>query len=259
MLQVPSPAPARQELARLSAGDPQQLVAAMQDKRVADSSMEEVKEVLRYAMMKLGLRGQNLPSEIEKMLIIHHVFSNYGGHSLDEIRFAFDLAILRKLDVDPQCYENFSCDYISRIMAAYRKWAAQEARELPTPPPELPPVVESLSPFAMLRWLVREIRFIKTGKPVDFVPPELYDYLDKRGAIKATIEQKYEYIQKAVSRRLGELAKEATNSSDALQKYEQFKRMTEKGCLNGIEVARAKLLAKKLLFFDLAQNHKRCE
>lgn len=208
-------------------------------------------------MLKLGIRAQNLPSEDEKMMLIDHIRMNFSDCTLEVICLAFEMAIGGKLDVDSNCYENFSCQYFSRIIESYRRWAKNELRAaaegvLPLPPPE---PKESLSNFAMLRWLSEEIGLIRTGKPWEFIPTELYDFLDKKGAIKVTKEQKYEYLQRATARRAGQLEQEALRSRQDQEYFQSFRRMMERGYLWGIEKERVKAMAKKLLFSDLVQKH----
>lgn len=85
------------------------------------------------AMLKVGLRAQNLPTEEEKLILITHLIENYGNHTLQELNMAFDMAIAGKLDLtraDVVCYENFSCLYLSGIMNAFRAWAGQAWREM---------------------------------------------------------------------------------------------------------------------------------
>ncbi len=218
--------------------------------------MDEVKEVLRYAMMKIGLRGHNLPTEIEKAVILNHIFTNYSGHTLEEMRMAFDMALVGKLDVDPNCYENFSCEYISRIMRAYRKWAGQEFKELPTPPPPEPKKIESTSDFSMLRWLAQEIRYIRTGKPVELVSHQLYDYLDKRGKITVTDAEKLAYFKKAIAYREMQLQKawQDRNTTDNYVALQAFRQMRKDRRVTEAEYETLQRLSKKLLFFDLVQK-----
>ena len=87
-------------------------------------------------MVKVGLRGSNFPDGAEKDLLLAHVNLNYGNHTPEEIRLAFDLALSAKLGLDisdVKCYESFSCLYFSTIMNAYRAWAAQVDRQKPEP------------------------------------------------------------------------------------------------------------------------------
>ena len=83
-------------------------------------------------MVKVGLRGSNFPDGAEKALLLAHVNLNYGNHTPEEIRLAFDLALSAKLGLDiadVKCYESFSCLYFSTIMNAYRIWSSQVDRQ----------------------------------------------------------------------------------------------------------------------------------
>lgn len=76
-------------------------------------------------MVKVGLRAANLPAQEEFDVLIAHIYENFSGHSLPEIRLAFEMAMADKLGLKDgaNCFENFSCIYFSSIMNAYRKWA----------------------------------------------------------------------------------------------------------------------------------------
>lgn len=82
-------------------------------------------------MLKVGIRANNLPNNAEKAVLIDHIITNYGGHTIYEIRLAFQMAITGKLGLDPVPYENFSCLYFSSIMEAYRSWAKDAIKQLP--------------------------------------------------------------------------------------------------------------------------------
>lgn len=109
------------------------------------------------------------------------------------------------------------------------------------------------------QWLQEEIQYLKTGKSWELIPMELYEFLDRKGAIKATNEERYEYLHKATVRRAGQLERESLNSKHAMEYFQSFKQMMDRGYLTGMERERVKTMAKKLLFFDLAQNHPPCE
>lgn len=246
---------AQQGLKKLVNGDTQRLSSAIVGRKIAESSTEELKQTIRYILVKLGVRERNWPEDDEKIILLRHFVENYAWHTLNEIVLAFDMAIVGKLDGDFACYENFTCEYVSRVMRAYRRWAAEEYKQIPAPPsPERPK--EKISDFAMLRWLAQEIQFIKTGKPVEFVPLELYDYLDMRGKINISKEEKQLYLEKAVQWRANDLAKEVekNNSLDNRTVLKQFSFMRKRGYFTGPEVERLKGIAKKLLFFDLVQK-----
>lgn len=113
-----------QEYRPLRIGEEQKLAAAVTSLPIFQSETEELKQVLRYVMVKVGLRSQNWPQDEEKAILIQHIVENYGGNRIEEIKLAFDMAISGKLGIDDtSCYENFSCAYFSKIMNAYRFWA----------------------------------------------------------------------------------------------------------------------------------------
>lgn len=114
----------RQESKELKSGSPFQV--ALQSPKIAVSSQEDISKVLRYVMVKLGLRAANWPNEFEKEILMKHIAENFARHTVAEIRLAFDKAIMGELDVDSNCYENFSCIYFTNIMLAYRQWANRQ-------------------------------------------------------------------------------------------------------------------------------------
>jgi len=74
--------------------------------------------------MVAGVRANNFPSEEEKRVIINFILRHYSDFTPAEIAFAFELAMARKLLEleNPSCFENFSCEYVGRILSAYEKW-----------------------------------------------------------------------------------------------------------------------------------------
>lgn len=112
-------------------------MVALTSTLIKDADFEQIKEVLRFIMIKVGLRAQNFPNDLEKLILIQHIQENFGGNTLEEIRLAFDMAIGQKLEIESaNCYENFSCVYFSMIMNAYRKWSTEAFRTLPTEVPK---------------------------------------------------------------------------------------------------------------------------
>lgn len=117
----------RQESKPLKSGD---FAKAIQSTRIAAiSDLEPLREVLRYCMVLVGVRSQNLPDGAEKAVLLNHIVQNYGGHTPEEIKLAFEMAVSGKLGLpsdEVKCYENFSCLYFSTIMNAYRNWAKDQ-------------------------------------------------------------------------------------------------------------------------------------
>ena len=120
-------------------GEVAKFQTALTDQRICNlTDVEPLKQALRYAMVLVGIKANNVPNDREKSVLLQFIVNNYGGHTPSEIRLAFDLAIAGDLDVeDVKCYENFSPLYFASIMNAYRKWARPKHAELKPKPKEL--------------------------------------------------------------------------------------------------------------------------
>lgn len=80
-------------------------------------------------MLLVGIRAQNMPQEDERAVLLSFVRRTYPGHTPAEIRLAFEKAVAGELNLSPdevKPYENFSCEYVGRIMRAYRVWAGNQ-------------------------------------------------------------------------------------------------------------------------------------
>ena len=130
--------PVMPELMPSPSGEVAKFQQALQTQRIAQLDTEPLKQALRYAMVLVGIKAHNVPNDREKAVLIQFIQKNYGGHTPDEIRLAFDLAVSGDLDVeDVKCYENFSPLYFAQIMNAYRIWARHKHKELKPKPKEL--------------------------------------------------------------------------------------------------------------------------
>lgn len=130
-----------QESKPLKSGD---LVKAVKEKKIYQlSNIGELESALRYCMLLVGIRANNLPSVEEKAILIRHISKHYSGHTVSELRLAFEKAIAGELDVsaeDVKAYENFTPVYFSQIINSYRRWSVQEYNQnikaIETPPPQ---------------------------------------------------------------------------------------------------------------------------
>lgn len=230
--------------------------AALKEPRIINGERDSLVKTLRWLMMKVGLREQNWPTKEETAVLIQHIETNYGGHTVGEVRLAFDMAISGKLDIDATCYENFSCLYFSNIMNVYREWAKQEYAQLPQDLPKIE-YKEDMSQEAMLDWFNDISKKIREGKLlVDFVPLMLYEFMDANGNITATKAEKYEYLQRAANYRLDQLTKEVeeNNNQNNQWRLSSFITMKSNGCIEGPEADTVKSLAKKMLLYDTIIN-----
>ena len=109
------------------------IIKAQSSQTLRIRSEEDIKQVLRYAMVLVGLRGNNMPIDEEKFVLLNFIRTNYGNQTPEEIKIAFEMAISGKFNIDSKCYENFSCEYFGRIMNAYIEYARQETKNVKRP------------------------------------------------------------------------------------------------------------------------------
>ncbi len=159
------------------------LLVAIQEPRIAADGLDNLKTVLRYCIMKVGLRAANWPSDEEKALLISHILNNYSNHTAQEIRLAFDMAIEGKLGVDANCYENFSCLYFSGIMNAYRIWSAQAYRQTLTNTVEQTVYTEEQLLDQKRGWCEEAYQRMLAGTQ-NVVPASMKEVLVKDGFVK---------------------------------------------------------------------------
>lgn len=243
-----------QELRLPVHGDELGLLTALENIKINKSSVEEIKQVLRLTLIKIGLRSQNWPSDEEKLVLIEHIIKNYGTHTCEEIKLAFDMAIAGRLDVEVNCYENFSCLYFSNIMNAYRSWANEAYRHLPEKNNiEIENVSRETSDEEMEGWISDWRKEVKTLINPSLIPPFFYSWLEKKGKLELSKDQKHEYMEQAVSVRqfnLSEQAKSEGVHGEGQKTLNEFNLMRNDGIFKGYEVERLKEMAKKIAVFD---------
>jgi hypothetical protein len=85
-------------------------------------------------MLLVGIRAKNMPVGEEIDVLIDFIERNFGNHTPEEIKMAFNMAVSGRLTLGKEganCFENFSCEYFGKIMAAYRNWANTEIKQIP--------------------------------------------------------------------------------------------------------------------------------
>jgi len=159
---------------------------------------EDLKQVLRYSMVLVGIRGNNMPTEEEKFVLINFIKTNFGNLTPEEIKLAFEWAVSGKLGIDAKCYENFSCEYFGRIAKSYIDYSRQStltvvkeveaSKEIPSDADLKMAAINSANMYSqeMIRCHERNIKmnWIAGGLHV------LYDYIVKFHIYETTPEDK---------------------------------------------------------------------
>ncbi|CAB4137536.1 hypothetical protein UFOVP324_44 [uncultured Caudovirales phage] len=157
---------------------------------------EDLKQVLRYAMLLVGLRANNMPTEEEKFVLINFIKTNFANVTIAQIKLAFDMAVAGKLQVDAKCYENFSCEFFGRIMASYLIFSAEETRIISQRKVEDEPLAKP-SDKELKAQAIEALNMYadKVSKDVNFKwlaggLHHLYDMAKELGLIKLNAEEK---------------------------------------------------------------------
>lgn len=235
---------AKQECKPLEIG---KLSNAINGERLKNTPENDLKQVLRAIMAMVGVRAANLPDDDEKGLLLAHIVSNYGNHTLEEIKLAFNMAITGKLNCKVDCYENFSCAYFSQIMNAYRNWAKEEVKQFK-------PVVmieekKELTDQEKVEWIKEWVS--KENIDMELIPLIFYDYLDGKKLLGITAKEKYEYFDKAALQVKTILHNDigVCKTNDAYISYQKFEIMEKEG-FTGEMKTRILNRAKRLIVFD---------
>jgi len=228
--------------------------------QIIQRPISDLIDVIKFVMMKVGIRNENLPSDIETQVLLEHIVNYYGSHTHEEFKLAFELAITDRLvfpeKQDAQHYENFSCAYVSKIMNAYRAWAGKTFKEVvkPTIPKQ---EKENLTDKTMQDWwndVSKRIRH--QGLQYHFVSVQLYDWADGQGMIKNSGLLKSNFFKLAVEKRIEELsAKLKMEPSPVTKKeLEDFTRMKNFSLVEAYYTEQVKVLAKRLMVFEMMKK-----
>jgi hypothetical protein len=194
----------RQEWKPYASGSLSPIVQAQSTLTIRQRSEDDIKEAIRYAMVLVGLRGANMPTDEEKFVLLNFIRVNFGNQTPEEIRLAFEYAIAGKFETDVKCYENFSCEYFARIMKAYIDYSRNEVKGLPK---EIEPMKEVPSDQELKKQAIETANFYadqldkanKEGKQFTFIAgglSVLWDYLNKFEIQCLTTEERLEIWNK---------------------------------------------------------------
>jgi hypothetical protein len=99
-----------------------EIVEASKDTQIRNlTDQESIKMSLRYIFTLVGLKVENLPSELQKMVLMEFIESEFGWMTPEEMKLAFRMAVAGKLDVEVNHFQNFSPVYFATIANAYQE------------------------------------------------------------------------------------------------------------------------------------------
>lgn len=99
------------------------LANAKSDKRIWQSTDDEIKVTLKYCFVLLGIPESKYPEEHEKMVILDFIRTEFPSKSCSDIRLAFKWGTSGRFQIQKELFaEAFSCKYISRFINAYDEY-----------------------------------------------------------------------------------------------------------------------------------------
>lgn len=226
-----------------------QLQKALTAPKLAVATNEEITKAIQYAMQIVGIRAHNLPVQTDFDFMKDWVRRNFPVITTDEIRMAFDMAASGRLTMPEgetaNAYENFSCEYLGRILKAYKAWAAKEWAYIPEPEkPSLPPPEANWQPI----W-EDILQAARTGNLENKIIGEpVYQWLTETGQLKLSVEDRKVLFLNAKNRYQAELVtllqlNQITGSQR--QEYEAMKNGEIENDLHAKIAIRAKIMAVK--------------
>jgi len=168
---------------------------ALKSKQIKNSSEDEVKEILKKIYSMVGLRAINYPQGEDKKNLHDYIFFKYGQKTLDELVLAFDLAISGELEIaagDVKVYDQFTINYLATIMAGYKKWLFNQAKNFELNKPLQIENKKTMDDNEWDEWL-EEIK----GYRLELIPIAAYERLTATGKLNLTTEQKKAYYASA--------------------------------------------------------------
>lgn len=212
------------------------IVAANQGIKIRDlDDVEPIKQSLRYIFALIGLKAENLPSELQKTVLIDFIKTEMKQFNTEEMKLAFRMAAAQKLNVDLTHYQNFNAVYLSDVMNAFqtmRNSALKEfnqqmkANEKPIEPtPELKRKLfwEFVNDCIVQKWI--EFKKRNTINWGAISVRLVFDTLENElGLIALTINEKREIYLRAEPIVKSELKNSSFNS---LSKVQQARKIIE--------------------------------
>jgi hypothetical protein len=200
------------------------IMQILKSKRISDCTPREIIEKLSIIYMLIGLRPQHFPTQAEDVLILTFIKKHFGHKTIDELYLAFELAVTGQLDVkDVKVYDQFTIEYLMRIMNSYKTWLIEKAKEkhqISKPNmQELPPLTQQDKIDEINEWRAKE--------SIDFklIPIYLFDWMFEYGYIKMTDDEKIQFYSRAIKMREYRLRNEAEMFGGDKTTYRNFMKM----------------------------------
>lgn len=216
------------------------VMQVLMQKRISDASDIEIAQKLSIIYYLIGLRPNHFPTPEEDAFLYGYIRKKYSHKTLEELVLAFELAIDNKLDLeDVKVYDQFTPEYLTRIMNAYKSWLNQLHKN------KKPEKMENEKVTITDEYKLNEIDEWLNKKDINLwlIPVYLYYYLKDLNFINLTNAEKKLIFKKAKELYFNKIQKEAIESGN----IRSLKTSLE---VDESNIERIRNLARKIVVYD---------
>jgi len=229
---------------------------AIQSKTIFDAEVHEIGQRLAKIYIIVGLRTQHFPSKEIDLFIINFIKNNYPTRKLDELVVAFEMAVKGNLDLeDVKVYDQFTIEYLCRIMNAYSSWIVRynNDKQVKYQEPEVKPLTDQEKMEEINEFIQKEHMSYK------FFPLYLFDWMVQFKIIEHSEQEKIELYNRAIILRSKELENKALigDRSDRMY-FSRFNEMkkTYFATITKEEEIAIENIYKKISIFEIIKKEK---
>lgn len=196
-------------------------------------------------------------------LVLNELFAvakeKFADFSLGEMKLAFRMNTLQELETCHEHYQLFDLKFFSNVLIEFRRSRSKaKQREREILPEVQKPLMSELEALYSWKLTIQKqfAEFKENGVLECQFPNQLFDYLEKSGAISLTGEEKNQIIEKAKAKIVGSKKQQRLNPKNKTHLWQLsdfIKRATE-NTLRGVEQAEIKQEARRMCIVNYYQT-----
>ena len=231
-----------------------------------DDQINKISQVLKYVFTLIGLKGENLPSKVEKVVLMNYIIDNLSHFSIEDIRLAFELGVKGTFKANMTHFQKFSSIYLCDVLNAYtehkriilKDYINESKNLLPEKTVSLEEKIKIFEDWFDHQLVVAYDEYIKTKELNTLMPSQMFLMLEDAGIIDLPKEKKLDIFEQSKQEYLKTL--ELSSSYEDRRNKNKIKDLIQN---KGIETQSqkikniARINALKLWFDDLTdqKNH----
>jgi len=236
------------------------IVNILLSKKIADASDGEIQNQLLKVFILVGLRMQHYPDKLHNQFLINYIRKEYAHKTLDELQLAFELAIKQQLDIDDcKVYDNFSIEYLVRIMNGYRLWLIAENKKLVKMDDiEVDVIVTERDKLNDIDTYLN--RYDLHLRNLYFIPLYIYQYMIELKLLSQSDKQKSLMYKRSLQLFEEQLSIKASSLDKSdIYNYNQFMKQKECGFIDisDVFVFQVENIYKRLSVLDYIKNYQK--